>query len=273
MDLISSFTLCFVAIAIVLLSVITSSLKQINQYQRGVLFIFGKFSKVLGPGWHFIVPIISKLVMVDIRLIAVEVEGQETMTKDNVSVHINAVIYYRVIDPAKAVIEVQNIDWAVNQLAQTTMRNVIGSFVLDEVLSQRKTISEQIEKIVEHTSTKWGVHIENLDIKDVQLPEGLKRTMAKVAEADREKRAAIIMSEGEVVAASNLSKAASILSSAPGALHLRTLSSINDLSSDESNTVIFMVPVEALRALEGFNKLLDLKIRRGEGVNKDQKKQ
>lgn len=247
---------CPIALGVLFLITIFSFVRQINQYQRAVLFTFGKFSKVLSPGWHIVLPIFQHIKIVDIRLMAVEVEGQETMTKDNVSVHINAVIYYKVIDPAKAVIEVQNVDWAVSQLAQTTMRNVVGSFLLDEVLSQRKMISEQIEKIVEHTSSKWGVHIETVDIKDVQLPEGLKRTMAKVAEADREKRAAIIVSEGEAIASSNLAKAASILAKAPGALHLRTLTSINDISSDESNTVVFMIPVEVLKAFEGISNLM-----------------
>lgn len=230
-----------------------STIKQINQYQAGVLFRMGKFSKVLKPGWHVILPIFFQIKMVDLRLMTVEVEGQDTMTKDNVSVHINAVIYYKVVDPAKAVIEIQDVDWAVNQLAQTTMRNVVGSFILDEVLSQRDQISKQIEKIVEHTTTKWGVHIETVDLKDVQLPEGLKRTMAKVAEADRERRANILKSEGEAVAAKNLAKAAEIMNKSPGALHIRTLNSMNDISSDQSNTIVFAVPFEVLRAIDGMS--------------------
>lgn len=245
---------CAIILGFIMLFMIIGSIKQINQYQAGIVFTQGRFTKTLGPGWHIIVPIFQHIRVVDLRLMTVEVEGQDTMTKDNVSVHITAVIYYKIVDPAKAVIEVQDVDWAVNQLAQTTMRNVVGSFLLDDVLSKRQDISDQIEKVVEHTTNGWGVHIQIVDLKDVMLPEGLKRTMAKVAEADRERRANILMSEGEVVAAGNLAKAAETMAGHPGALHIRTLNSINDISSDQSNTVVFMLPMEMLKALEGFAK-------------------
>jgi len=245
---------CGIIFGVIILFMLVGAVKQINQYQAGIVFTQGRYSRTLGPGWHIIVPIFQHMRIVDLRIMTVEVEGQDTMTKDNVSVHINAVIYYKVVDPAKAVIEIQDVDWAVNQLAQTTMRNVVGSFILDDVLSKRQDISDKIETIVEHTTAQWGVHIQMVDLKDVQLPEGLKRTMAKVAEADRERRANILMSEGEVVAAGNLAKAADTMSGHPGALHIRTLNSINDISSDASNTVVFMVPMEALKALEGFAK-------------------
>lgn len=236
----------------ILLILILSAIRQINQYQAGVLFIMGRFKKVLGPGWHVIIPIFQSLKTVDMRIMTVEVEGQDTMTKDNVSVHINAVIYYKVVDPAKAIIEVQDVDWAVNQLAQTAMRNVVGATMLDDVLGNRTEVSEKIEANVEHTTTKWGVHIETVDVKDVALPEGLKRTMAKVAEADRERRANILMSEGEAIAAENLAKAADSMADHPGALHIRTLNSLNDISSDQSNTIVFAVPLEVMRAIEGI---------------------
>jgi regulator of protease activity HflC (stomatin/prohibitin superfamily) len=196
---------------------------------------------------------------VDLRLKAVDVPNQEAITKDNVSCQINAVIYYRVNDAAKAVIEVENFYYAVLQLAQTTMRNVVGEVSLDELLSQRDQVSQRIKNIVDSITEKWGISVDSVDLKDIVLPEDMKRTIAKQAEAEREKRAVIINSEGEVIAAENLGKAAGILSSNPGALHLRTLNSINDISSDASNTVVFAVPLEVLRAFESITKKLDSK--------------
>lgn len=249
---------CLGIFAFVLFFFIVGNIKQINQYQRAVLFSQGKFSKVLDPGWHFIIPIFQSINIVDMRVKAVDVEGQDTMTKDNVSVHMSAVIYYKVSSAEKAVIEVQNVDWAISQLAQTTMRNVIGEATLDEVLAHRDELSKKIEKRVDTTTEEWGVIIDNVELKDFILPESLKRTMAKVAEADREKSATIIKAEGEVIAAKNLAKASEMMSKTPGALHLRTLNTLNDLSSDQSNTVVMAVPIEVLRAFErvGIDELV-----------------
>lgn len=244
----------FIWLAIVFCILILSFLRQINQYERGVMFTMGRYSGTKNPGWRLVVPIFQNMRKVDMRLKAVDVPNQEAITKDNVSCQINAVIYYRVIDAAKAVIEVENFYYAVSQLAQTTMRNVVGSVTLDELLSQRDSVSDKIEEIVDKASENWGINAESVDLKDIMLPDTMKRTMAKQAEAEREKRAVIINSEGEVLAAENISKAANMLSAAPGALHLRTLNSINDISSDDSNTVVFTVPLEVLRAFEGFNK-------------------
>lgn len=232
------------------------NIKQINEYQTGVLFVFGKYRGIRGAGWHIIIPIIQSLRIIDLRLITVDVEGQETMTKDNVSVHVNAVIYYKIADAARSVLKVQSLDYSVSQLAQTTMRNVIGEATLDEVLVRREQLSKKIKLIVDKVSDEWGVRVENVELKDIVLPESLKRTMAKVAEADRERKATILKAEGEVVAAENLAKAANLMRGAPGALHLRTLNSINDLSSDQSNTVVFAMPMEILRAMEGFGKVM-----------------
>ena len=248
--------LCLGIPGFIIFMMIFGSIKQINQYQKGVLFTFGKFSKVLEPGWHIILPVVQRVKVVDLRIMAVEVEGQDAMTQDNVSVHINAVVYYQVVDPAKAIIKVQDVDWAVNQFAQTAMRNVVGSTSLDGVLSNRKVVSSEIEKLVEHATDKWGVHIDTVELKDVKLPDGLKRTMAKVAEADRERRANILKSEGEVIAAKNLAEAAELMAGKPGAMHLRTLNSINDISSDQSNTVVFALPIEILRAIDGFGSMM-----------------
>ena len=226
-------------------------IRQVNQYQRGVKFQLGKYTKMVEPGWRVIVPIFQSMVKVDIRTKAVDVPYQEAITRDNVSAKVNAVIYYRVVDSAKAILEVENFWFAVSQLAQTTMRNVVGQMELDELLANRQVAAEKIEEIVEKSAENWGLKIEGVELKDIVLPDDMQRVIARQAEAEREKRAVIISSTGELAAAENLAKAAAILSQAPGALHLRTLTTINDLSSDQSNTVIFAVPLEILRAFEG----------------------
>jgi len=239
-----------VATAIVLLV----SIKQINQYQKGVKFMFGKYIKMIEPGWRLVFPIIQSYQKVDLRVKAVDVPNQEAITKDNISVGVNAVIYYKVQDASKAFLEVENFYYAVSQLAQTTMRNVVGQVVLDDLLSQRDRVSESIRSIIDLATDPWGIKVNNVELKDIALPEEMKRVIGKQAEAEREKRAIIIKAEGEVVAAGNMAKAAKTLASSDGALHLRTLQSINDISSDQSNTIVFAIPLEVLRAFEGIGK-------------------
>ena len=239
---------------IVIAFIIVTSIKQINQYERGILFTCGKFSKVLNPGWRIILPIFQSFKKVDIRTLAVDVPAQEAITKDNVSIKINAVIYYKIFDAGKAICEVQNYYYAVSQLAQTTMRNVVGSVTLDELLSEREKISDGICHVIDKATDPWGIKVENVELKDISLPEEMQRVIAKAAEAEREKLAVITKAEGEVEASNNLAKAAETMSKVPGALHLRTLSTINDLSSDQSNTIIFAVPLEVLRTIDGFGK-------------------
>ena len=234
--------------------VLMTSIRQINQYERGILFTCGKFSRVLEPGWRLVLPIFQFFKKVDIRTKAVDVPEQEAITKDNVSVKINAVVYYRVNDPGKAICEVEDFYYAVSQLAQTTMRNIVGSVTLDELLSEREKISTDICSVIDKATDAWGIKVENVELKDVSLPEEMKRVIAKVAEAEREKAAVITKAAGEVEAANNLAEAANIMGSTPGALHLRTLATLNDLSSDQSNTVIFAIPIEVLKALEGIGK-------------------
>ena len=241
----------FVTIGIVVIVLILVSVKQINQYERGVKYSFGKFKKIMMPGWKLVLPIIQSYDKVDIRTKAVDVPEQEAITKDNVSVKINAVIYYKIFDAAKSVLEVQNCFYAVSQLAQTTMRNVVGSVTLDELLSEREKLSDQICHIIDQATDPWGVKVENVELKDVSLPEEMKRVIAKAAEAEREKMAVITKAAGEVEASKNLAKAAETMATTPGALHLRTLATINDVSSDQSNTIIFAIPLEVLRAFEG----------------------
>ena len=241
---------------IVLFLLVVSSIREVKQYERGVKFNLGRFSKVAEPGWRLVIPVFQKMTKIDLRVKAVDVPDQEAITEDNVSVTINAVIYYKVSDAAKAIIEVENFYYAISQLAQTTMRNAVGEVDLDTLLQKREQIAETIQKIVDAATDPWGIKVESVELKDVVLPQDLKRTMAKVAEAERERRAVIIKAEGEVQASDNLAKAARTLSASTGALHLRTLQSMNDLSSDQSNTTIWMMPLEILRAVENIgNKM------------------
>ena len=238
-----------------LLVLLVVIIKRVNEYERGVMLTFGKHTGIKKPGWRIVIPVFQEMIKVDMRVQVVDVPDQEAITKDNISVRINAVIYYKVTDAAKSFLEVQNYKWAVSQLAQTTMRNMVGEVTLDDLLKNRDDIADKIQSIVDKATDPWGVLVEAVELKDVVLPENMKRTMAKEAEAEREKRAVIINAKGEVEAAVNLTKAAKMLAEAPGALHLRTLQSINDLSSDQSNTTIWMVPVEGLEALKGVASL------------------
>lgn len=243
-----------VPIIIIIGAILLASIRQINQYQRGVKFTLGKFSGIMEPGWRLVIPIFQSYQKIDMRVKAVDVPDQEAITKDNISVKVNAVIYYKIAAADKAVIEVEDFFNAVSQLAQTTMRNVVGEVSLDELLSQRDQVAERIRSIVDEATDAWGVAVSSVELKDVTLPEELKRVIGKQAEAEREKRAVIIKAEGEVIAANNLATAAKTLSSSDGAIHLRTLNTINDVSSDQSNTIIFAVPIEVLKAVERFGK-------------------
>lgn len=239
-----------------ILLIIIASIRQVDQYQRGVKFQLGKFVKVVDPGWRLIFPVIQSMTKVDIRVKAVDVPFQETITRDNVSAKINAVIYYKVTAVDKAFLEVEHFQYAVSQLAQTTMRNVCGELELDELLANRETAAQKIKLIVDKATDPWGIKVESVELKDIILPDDMQRVIAKQAEAERERRSVVIKSSGEVAAAENLAKAAAMLSSQQGALHLRTLSTLNDVSSDQSNTIIFAIPLEILRA---FEKIVDRK--------------
>ncbi len=239
---------------ILIVFLVLSGLKIVNEYERGVRFTLGKYSGIMKPGLRLVVPIIQSWVRVDMRIKAVDVPDQDAITKDNVSITVNAVLYYKVSDSKKAIIEVEHYNYAVSQLAQTTMRDVVGEVTLDELLSKRDQISTRIREIVDKATDPWGIKVDSVELKHVELPNDLKRVIGKEAEAEREKRAVIIKAEGEVIAAKNMSKAAEMLSKAPGALHLRTLQSINDISSDQSNTVIFAMPLEILKSMEGFSR-------------------
>ena len=241
-----------ITIIVIVGIILLCSIRQVNEYERGILFQLGKYKKIMNPGWNIVLPIIQSFQKVDVRTKAVDVPEQDAITKDNVTIRINAVIYYKVFDAGKAICAVENFHWAVSQLAQTTMRNAVGTVSLDELLTQRDKISEEICKIIDEATDPWGIKVENVELKDVKLPDEMQRVMGKVAEAEREKMAVITKSIGEKEAAVNLAEAANVMGSTPGALHLRTLSTLNDLSSDQSNTIIFAVPIEVLRAFDGI---------------------
>ena len=246
-----------IALAVLALAFTVRTFKVVNEYERGVKFTFGKFETVMQPGIRTVIPLVQTWERVDMRVKAVDVPQQESITRDNVTVSINAVIYYKVRDAKKAIIEVERYMYAVQQLAQTTMRNVVGEVDLDELLAEREKISRQIREVIDEATDPWGIEVQSVELKDIILAEDMKRVIARQAEAERERRAVTIQAEGELEAAQNLANAARQLSEADGALHLRTLQTLNSLSSDASNTVVFAVPIEALRALEGVRSRAD----------------
>ena len=241
---------------IVLIVLLVLSVRIVVEYKRGIVFRLWKYNRTLKPGLRFIIPFIESARLIDIREKAVDVPTQEAMTKDNISCNINAVVYYKIHESEveKSVININNLYYAMIQFAQTTMRNIVGQFELDDILANREKASEMIKLLVDEKSNDWGVNVVAVELKDVIIPDDLKRTIGKQAEAEREKRSKIITAQWEFEAADNLVKAAKLLAEAPGALHLRTLQSINDLSSDQSNTTIWMLPVEMMKAIEGFSK-------------------
>jgi len=249
LELAYSFPLVILGILVLIVFI-----RQVNEYERGVTFLMGRYTTTKMPGWRIIIPIFQSMTKVDIRTKAVDVPDQEAITKDNIPVRINAVIYYRVSNSEKAVLKVENFFWAMSQMAQTTMRNAVGEVTLDELLQNRDEISRRIQIVIDKASDPWGITVESVELKDVIIPENLKRTISKEAEAEREKRAVIIKAEGDKISATNLAAAAKILDTTPGAMHLRTLQTVNDLSSDQSNTTVWMLPMEMLAALKGFEK-------------------
>ncbi len=237
-------------IAIVLLGLAILLIRQVDQYERGVMLTMGRYTGTVEPGWRIVIPIFQRLMKVDMRVAVIDVPDQDAITRDNISVNVNAVVYYKVKDARAAIIEIENFQYAISQLAQTTMRDIVGEMELDELLANRDAVSRKIKELVDVASDPWGIAVTAVELKHVELPQDLKRTIGKQAEAERERRAVIIKAEGEVAAAQNMAKAAQLLGEQTGALHLRTLQSLNDLSSDQSNTVVFAVPLEVLRAFE-----------------------
>ncbi|RLF89272.1 slipin family protein [Thermococci archaeon] len=244
-------------IGIVLLFVLiflASAIKIVKEYERAVIFRLGRVVGARGPGLFSIIPIFEKAVIVDLRTQVLDVPVQETITKDNVPVRVNAVVYFRVVDPVKAVTQVRNYIMATSQISQTTLRSVIGQAHLDELLSERDKLNMQLQRIIDEATDPWGIKVTAVEIKDVELPAGMQRAMAKQAEAERERRARILLAEAERQAAEKLREAAEIISEHPMALQLRTLQTISDVASDKSNVIVLTLPMEMLKLFKSLGE-------------------
>ena len=228
-----------VIIAIILFIFIMAGIKQVMQYEQGIKFTLGKFSGDVSPGLNIVVPIFQSYQKVDTRVKTVDIPKQDCITRDNVSVNVDAVTYYKVFDVKKAILDVEDFYYAISQLSQTTMRDVVGEVSLDELLTKRDQISDKIQTIIDRASDEWGLKVERVELKHIELPNDMKRIMAREAEAEREKRGTIIKSQGEIEAAKNLSYAAKLMAQAPGAMQLRTLQTINDIAPEASQKLIF----------------------------------
>lgn len=241
----------FLFLLVVLGAMLAACIKIINQYERGVVLTLGRFTGIREPGIRLIVPFIQTMTRVDIRSTPIDVPKQEIITKDNVTVGVDAVVYLRVINSAKATLETTNYIYATSQFAQAALRDVTGNADLDELLSKREEISQQIKVIVDAETDKWGIDVENVKIQNIELPQDMKRAMAKQAEAERERRANVINADGEKQAAQTLAEAAHILATTPGAINLRTLNTIERISTEPSQKTMMLFPVELIDALRG----------------------
>jgi regulator of protease activity HflC (stomatin/prohibitin superfamily) len=229
-----------------LIVILSMCVRVVYDYQKGLVLTLGKYSGMRGSGLQFLIPFVQQMKVVDLRIQTIDIPKQEVLSKDNVSAFINAVVYFKIIKPEAAVFNVQDYAMAVYQHSQTTIRDVVGSRTLDQLLTDRKTIADSIAESVEKDAKEWGLDITGIKIQDIVLPDTMKRAMARQAQAEREKRASIIISEGESMAAEKLSKAAQILSESPGALHLRTLQMLSSVSADKTNIMNFILPIEGV---------------------------
>lgn len=239
-------------VAVAVLALLFSAVRILREYERGVVFLLGRFYKVKGPGFIIIIPFIQQMVRVDLRTIVMDVPTQDVISQDNVSVHVNAVVYFRVIDPQKAIIQVEQYYDATSQLAQTTLRSVLGQHELDEMLSERDRLNNDIQAILDSQTDAWGIKVANVEIKHVDLDESMIRAIAKQAEAERNRRAKVIHAEGELQASEKLLAAAEVLSKQPQALQLRYLQTLTEIAGDKSSTIVFPLPVELLESLKSM---------------------
>ncbi len=250
-------------VALVLLgSFIAAAVRIVNEYERGVIFRLGRVIGAKGPGLFFIIPVVDKMMKVNLQTVTQDIPPQDDITKDNVTVRVNAVTYFNVIDPVKAVVQIQNYLFATSQVAQTTLRSILGQVELDELLVNRDDINDRLQRIIDELTNPWGVKVTLVEVKDVELPEAMRRAMAKQAEAERERRAKVIHAQGEFEAAQKLSDAADVMAAAPGAMQLRVLSTMTEVSAERNSTLIFPLPIELLRFVDnGANVLADLAAR------------
>lgn len=235
-----------VALALVVI-IVASSIRVLFEYERGVVFRMGRFATVKGPGMRFIIPVVDKIFKVSLRTVAMDVPPQDVITKDNVSIKVNAVLYFRVVQPEKALIEVENYLYATGQLAQTSLRSVLGQSELDELLAHRDRINQHLQEILDRQTDPWGVKISNVEIKHVDLPVEMQRAMARQAEAERERRSKIINAEGEYQASEKLSSAARVITASPGALQLRFLQTLAEIATEKNSTIVFPLPLDLIR--------------------------
>ncbi|HCI55949.1 MAG TPA: slipin family protein [Bacteroidales bacterium] len=233
---------------IFLLIILASAIKILREYERAVVFRLGRLIGVRGPGIIFLIPLVDRMVKVSLRTVVMDVPTQDVITKDNVSIKVNAVVYFRVIQPEKAIVEVENYLFATSQLSQTTLRSILGQSELDELLSQREKINIELAKIIDHQTEPWGIKVSTVEVKHIDLPQEMQRAMAKQAEAERERRAKVIHAEGEFQASQRLADAAHIISSNPTALQLRFLQTLTEVASEQSSTIIFPVPLDIISA-------------------------
>ncbi len=238
----------YVGALIILVVILAAALRIIPEYQRGVVFRLGRFVGAKGPGLVIVIPVIDKLYKVDLRVVTLDVPYQEVITKDNVPVKVNAVVYFRVIDPAKSVIEVENYIMATSQLSQTTLRSVVGRAELDDVLSARDKINLELQQIIDERTDPWGIKVSAVEVKELELPEGMKRAMARQAEAERERRAKIIAAEGELQAAEKLTQAAVMMEGSPITLQLRYLQTLKEVAAENNSTTLFPIPIDLMKA-------------------------
>ena len=234
--------------AFIVLSIIISAVRILKEYERGVIFFLGRFQKVKGPGLIIVIPLIQKMEKVDLRVVTFDIPTQDVISRDNVTVHVGAVLYFRVVDPERAIIQVEQFFIATSELAQTTLRSVLGQHDLDEMLSQREKLNADIQDILDEQTASWGIKVTNVEIKHVDLNESMIRAIAKQAEAERERRAKVIHAEGELEASEKLLQAAEVISKNPQALQLRYMQTLNDISSENASTIVFPLPMEILQA-------------------------
>ncbi len=254
-----SLATCAMPIAIAGGIVLLGAIRIIMQYEAGVVFTLGKYSGIANPGLNLIIPVIQSISTVDTRILTIDIPKQEVMTKDNVPLGVNGVVFYRVEDPEKAVLKIQNYHYSISQYAQTALRDIVGSKDMDTVLTNRDEVANEIKAIVDKETIEWGVDITNIKIQDIELPADMKRIMAKQAEAERDKRAKIIESEGELLASEKVSQAANLLAKTPGGLHLKTLLTISNVAAFDGNSIVFVTPIELLESLKGVASLGDKK--------------
>ena len=242
------FLLEYITPAIILIAILASAIRILREYERGVVFFLGRFQKVKGPGLIIIVPFIQKMVRVDLRVITYDIPTQDIISRDNVTVRVSAVLYFRVVDPERAIIQVEQFFEATSQLAQTTLRSVLGQHDLDEMLSQRDKLNAHIQNILDEQTASWGIKVTNVEIKHIDLNESMIRAIAKQAEAERERRAKVIHAEGELQASRKLLEAAEVMSKNPQTLQLRYLQTLNDISSENATTIVFPLPIDIMQA-------------------------